>query len=150
MATVIDSLVVELGLDASKFTQQQKDALEALRRFETQSVRSAKVIEAQTDRLVDAFSALKKQALGLVTVFLGGRGIKDFVDYVSRLDAATGRSARTMNISTRELSNWQGVAEQTGGTAAGMTASLAAMSQSLNMVALTGQASFLPVLNRLG
>ena len=153
MPTVLDSLVLELGLDPTKLNQQQKDAIESVRKLEQQWMRSGKIIDAQTQRTTESFAALKKQALGFVAVFLGGRGVKEFkefTEYISQLDAATGRSARTMNISARELSNWQSVAEQTGGTAAGMTGSLAAMSQALNMVALTGQASFLPVLNRLG
>jgi hypothetical protein len=148
--TVLDSFVLELGLDPAKLNQQQKEALAAVRKLEQEWLKSGKVIESQANKTTEAFSALKKQALGTVAVFLGGRGIKEFTEYISQLDAATGRSARTMNLSARELSNWQGVAVQTGGTAAGMTGSLAAMSQALNMVALTGQASFLPVLNRLG
>jgi len=118
MPTVLDSLVLELGLDPTKLNQQQKDAIESVRKLEQQWMRSGKVIDAQTQRTTESFAALKKQALGFVAVFLGGRGVKEFkefTEYISQLDAATGRSARTMNISARELSNWQSVGEQTGG-----------------------------------
>ena len=152
MPTVLDSLVLELGLDPTKLNQQQKDAIESVRKLEQQWMRSGKVIDAQTQRTTESFAALKKQALGFVAVFLGGRGVKEFkefTEYISQLDAATGRSARTMNISARELSNWQSVGEQTGGTAAGMTASLAAMSQTLHLAAITGR-GLPPLFYRLG
>lgn len=45
MATVIDSLIVELNLDPKKFNDEQQKAVAGLRRFETQAGRAAQGVE---------------------------------------------------------------------------------------------------------
>lgn len=42
MATVIDSLFIELGLDTTKFDAAQKKSIEQLRKFDTQSQKAQK------------------------------------------------------------------------------------------------------------
>lgn len=147
---VIDALVLELGLDATRFTQGQREAMDSLRRFEEQSVRSGRQVEAQGRQVMEAFSALKREALGVIGLFLGGRGIKEFVSYVTDLDLATSRVAKTMDVASSELSAWQGALKQSGGTAEGATAALAGLSGEMTRFQLTGQSQMLPVLSRLG
>ena len=66
------------------------------------------------------------------------------------MDAATARTARTMNISARELSNWQGAARQLGGTAQGITSVLSTLSNEMATFQLTGQWNPLGPLTQLG
>lgn len=148
--TVIDQLVVELGLDPAKFTQGQKDAIDSFKKTNEAATAVGNQIESQGKRVTEYFSNLKREALTLVAVFLGGKGIKEFTSYVFGLDAAVGRLAPQLSMSTRELSAWQGAMKQNGGSAEAMTASMAGLTGEMNKFMLTGQASFLPVLNRLG
>lgn len=150
MPTVIESLVIELGLDPKKFTQGQKDALENFKRGQDQAITFGKNIEREGQRVGDVFAKLKSEALGLVTVFLGGRGIKEFVGYVTSLDAATGRAAYTLNMGAKELSVWEGASAQVGGKVGGITAAMQGLSGSMNQFMLTGQGPFLAVMNHLG
>lgn len=150
MPTVIDSLVLELGLDPKQFSQGAAQAVDSLRRMENESERAGKNFEAGGRKVNDVFTSLKREALGFLALFLGGRGIKDFVGYVTNLDAATARTARTLDMSTRELSAWQGAAEQAGGTAETITGSLQGLTGEMNRFMLTGQSTMLPVLNRMG
>jgi hypothetical protein len=149
MPTIIDSLVVELGLDPSKFTKGQQETLEKFKKLQDEASKGAKATEEQTRRLVNAVEVVKREAVGLLSAFVGGRGLKEFVGYITNFDAAAGRSARTLNISTRELSRWQGVAQQTGGTAEGITASLQGLTDQVNRFLLTGEGNFLPIFNAL-
>lgn len=150
MPTVIESLVIELGLDPKKFTQGQKDALENFKRGQDQAITFGKNIEREGQRVGDVFAKLKSEALGLVTVFLGGKGIKDFVGYVTSLDAATGRVAYTLNQSAREVSAWEGASAQLGGQVGGITAAMQGLSGAMNQFMLTGQGPFLAVMTHLG
>lgn len=150
MPTVIESLVIELGLDPKKFTQGQKDALENFKRGQDQAISFGKNIEREGQRVGDVFAKLKGEALGLVTVFLGGKGIKDFVGYVTSLDAATGRAAYSLNMGARELSAWEGASAQLGGQVGGITAAMQGLSGSMNQFMLTGQGPFLAVMTHLG
>lgn len=150
MPTVIESLVIELGLDPKKFTQGQKDALENFKRGQDQAISFGKNIEREGQRVGDVFAKLKGEALGLVTVFLGGKGIKDFVGYVTSLDAATGRAAYTLRESAQELSAWEGASAQVGGQVGGITSAMQGLSGAMNQFMLTGQGPFLAVMTHLG
>src|SRR5580700_8805868 len=117
MATVVDSLVIELGLDPSKFTAGQRQALDSMRKFEQEAVRGGKEVEGAGKRIDQFFGTIKRGALGALTAFGIGVGLKEMNEFINKItvaDANVGRFARTMNISGRELSAWQGVAKQTG------------------------------------
>jgi len=150
MPTVIDSLVVELGLDPSKFTQGQKDALEAFKRSQDAAILLGKNIEHEGKRVGDVFASIKREALGFIGLFLGGKGIKDFIGYVTSLDAATGRVAYTLNMSAREVSAWEGASAQLGGQVGGVTSAMQGLSGAMNQFMLTGQGPFLAVMTHLG
>lgn len=149
MATVIDALVVELGLDASKFTPTQKAALAQLRQFQQEAVKSGNVIESEGKRFESFFRRLKIEAVGLAAGFFGARGMKDFVTGVTNMDAAVGRASKTLNMSTKELSAWQGVARQSGSTSEEMTGALQTMSGEMNKVLLGMPTNLFPILNEL-
>jgi len=152
MPTVIDSLVLELGLDSRTFTQAQKDALVALRKFEDQSVRAGKSIEAQGKKTQEFFTGLKREALVALGLFMGGKGIKDFIGFMTQLDAGIGRTSRTMGLSVRELAAWQGAAEQAGGSAQTITGALGGLKGAMEsfLAGAGGGEGFLPILNRFG
>lgn len=150
MPTVIDSLVITLGLDPRNFNQQQKDAIKHLRDFENEATRAGKNIESQGKKTQEFFSGLKREATVLLGTFLGGRGIKEFVSFVTTADAATGRMAKTIGMSTRELSAWQGAIKQIGGTAESATGGITGMNDAVQQFLLTGELPALRVFNQLG
>lgn len=146
---VIDSLVLEFGLDASKFNQAQKDAINALRRFEEQATRSGKNIEAEGARFDAFFGRLKAQAIGLFGALMGARGIEQFVRQITTADAALGRAAHTMNMSTEQLSIWQGVAKASGGSAESMTGAMQGLTDEMYKLAVGIPSNILPALYAL-
>ncbi|MFL9904277.1 hypothetical protein PQR71_40170 [Paraburkholderia fungorum] len=138
MATVIDSLVVALGMDASGFTKGSKDASGALKKTNDEATRTAKELELRGKQAGEFFSQIKNQALGMLAVFTAGKGLSSFVSDVVAGDAAVGRMATNIGMSTEDLSAWQGVAERAGGSAAGMSGSLKAMAQQMAQISITG------------
>lgn len=149
-ATVIDTLVVELGLDPAKFTDAQRNALDSLRKFEEGAEAQGKRVESQTKKLNDVLTGFKREAMSLVGLFVGGMGVKEFIGYVTNLDAATGRVAKTMNMGAAEVGAWQGAVKQVGGSSESATGALQGLSGEMNRFMLTGQSTMLPVLSRLG
>jgi hypothetical protein len=136
--TLIDSLVVALGLDASGFTKGQKDASVALKKTNDEATRTAKELELRGKQAGEFFSQIKNQALGMLAVFTAGKGLSSFVSDVVAGDAAVGRMATNIGMSTEDLSAWQGVAERAGGSAAGMSGSLKAMAQQMAQISISG------------
>lgn len=150
MTTTLDSLVLEFGLDHRQFTRSQREVLDDLRRFEDEAQKSGTRAEAGGKKVADTLGAIRREAIGVIGLMLGGRGIQEFVTHITNLDAQTSRLARTMNMSTRELSAWQGVSEQIGGSKEAITGTLQAMTQDMNRFMLTGQGTLASVLRPLG
>ena len=150
MPTVIDSFVLELGLDPSKFTRGQREAMDQLRKFQEASLSAGNQVESQSKRIFDLLSDFRRQALTGLGLFLGGREVGEFVDYVTRLDASSGRLARSIDMNVESLSEWQGAFQQIGGSAESANAALGGLSSEMNRFQLTGQSTILPVLSRLG
>jgi hypothetical protein len=148
--TVIDELVLELNLDPKKLSDNARAGLDHLRRFEEAAHRSGNALEAEGKKTENFFAGLKREALAAATIFLGGRGVKEFFGYVTNLDAATGRLSKTIATNVEEVSAWQGAVKQAGGTAEGASSALAGLSGEMSQFQLTGQSAMLPVLSRLG
>jgi hypothetical protein len=138
VATLIDSLVVALGLDASGFTKGQKDATTAMKKTSDEATRTAKELEARGKQAAQFFGQIKNQVVGLFAVFTAGKGLSSFVSDVVSADAAVGRVAKNIGMSTDSLSAWQGVAERAGGSAAGITGTLKNMSSQMQQIAIAG------------
>ena len=151
MPNVIDTLVVELSLDPAKFTAAQQQAINLAKQAVVAHQQAAEQIEAAGKRLENFYAGLKREALGFVAAFFGARGIKEFVEYITKADAALGRAAHTLDMSATELSAWQGVSRATGGTAESMTGSLQGLTDQIQRGLATGQwGSMLQVFSRFG
>lgn len=129
--TVIDSLVVELGLDASKFTLQQREAFETAKRLEAQQLKSAKNVEYGVGKASDSFRELRNTALTTFAAVTGSRGLAEFAINAVSAGSAVGRLSRNLNIPTSVISRWQDLATIFGGDAGGMAASFTAMTDAI-------------------
>ena len=146
----LDELVVKLILDAKDFAKGQKDATDALAKTKESAVVSSKAIEASALSASQGVEKLGRQFLGLFALLTGAQGIKAFLSDLTTTDAALGRTAKNLDMSGRSLSTWQGVAEVAGGTAQGITGSMAGLSNAMQMAALTGDNKLAPVFRALG
>lgn len=128
MPTVIDSLIVELGLDASKFSAQQRAAVDQSKKNVDQIRKHAQDAEDASAKVSDAIGGLRAQALEMFAVFAGGKGIIDFSTSLTHADAALGRLSRSTGVSASEISRWQGAARIFGGDAKEMAQSFTTLS----------------------
>jgi hypothetical protein len=150
VTTVIDSLVLEFGLDPSGFTKGQREAMDQLRRFEQDAEKVGARAEQQGRKTVDMMAAFRREALGAIGALVGGIGIRRFINDMSTLDAGVGRAALTFNMSARELSTWEGAAAQAGAKAGEMRGTIGGLTQDMNRFLLTGQGTLASVLRPLG
>lgn len=144
--TVIDALVVTLGLDASQYVKGQKAAAVALDKTDKAATKTAKDIEAQGKRAAQSFTAIRNEVLGLAAAFIGLRALKTFANDVTRGDAAVGRLAVNTGMVTTELAAWEGIASRAGGSAEGMAGSVKGLTSQLQKLAITGNSDIIPFL----
>lgn len=150
MATVIDALVVELGLDPSKFTKGLKEALEAAAKGKDALGKGGKEIEAGVKSMTETFSKLRDNVLGLAVLFTGGLGIKEFVKSVTNSDVAVGRLAQVTGESTHAISLWRNAGILAGGTGDSFTNILHTMTRGMAQLQRTGTSELIPVFRELG
>lgn len=126
MTTLIDSLVVGLGLETKEFEKGRKAAGQAFKATGEDARKQAQQIEAHGKQAAQFFTRLRNEALTFFAVFTAGMGFKNFVTDTISGTAALGRMSANLGISTRELDAWQKANERAGGTKGGITAQLQA------------------------
>jgi hypothetical protein len=146
MATVIDSLLVELGFDGSKFAAGTKSVSNDLKKTRNEASLTGKELELSAKNAAQGFMKLRNEVLGLFALMTAGRGIKAMTSEITNSDAALGRFAKNVNLSATEIAAWEGAVRHVGGTAAGADAGIQSMTQAFQELALTGKSDVVPYL----
>lgn len=150
MATVIDALVVQLGLDSKQFQQGIAKLNIDLKVAVDNTNQSAKKIEASGKQAAQFFSRLRNEALMFFGVLTGARSIKQFVENITASDANLGRLAKTLNMSVEDLSAWTSAVQRSGGSADAAAGTLSSLEDNLQELATTGHSSLLPFFASMG
>lgn len=150
MPTIIDSLVVKLGLDTTDFQAGEKKVVKGLDNTKKGTEKVGKDIADSGKRAAEFFGQLEKAALKFFAVLTVGRGLSDFTRLVVGTGAQLDRVSGRLGTSADTLSRWQGAVRQSGGTAEGFLGTMQNLSASLTELKLTGNTGILPYLQALG
>lgn len=125
MATIIDSLVVTLGLDASGVRRGWRAASQDIRTGQNQVRTSTREASRQVSKSANEMGkAIQGAARQFAIAFLGFTGAVGFTKFMGQLNSSTrslGLMARNLKLSAAELRNWNDVAEIAGSTADSMS-----------------------------
>lgn len=150
MATVIDELVVKLGLDAKEFKRGQDDIGRGLDRTKKRVEKTGKDIQESGKRAAEFFGQMERAALKFFTVFTAGRGFVNFTQQVVSTGANIARLSRNLGLSTDTISRWGDAVAKNGGSAEGFQGTIRGLSKALTDFNTTGNSSMLPLFNMLG
>lgn len=117
MATVIDALVVTLGLDPKAYQKGRKDVAAGMKDLRESSSKTAKEMEEQGKRAAAFFSSVRTELLALLATFGAATGIKDFIASNTLSQASLGRQSQNLGIATQRLQAYQTVARGVGESA---------------------------------
>jgi hypothetical protein len=154
--TVIDELVISLSLNANNFNAQQQQAINTLKKFEQQATTTATNTERGAQKMVDGFSRVTKEVLGVGAAILGVNGLKDLAVNLTQVAAAGERMSEAFELDPEMLNKWQGFLQVVGNQDFGTTtASLTALAGAIQQYRATLKGPFadpetLGALNRLG
>ncbi|HKT54278.1 MAG TPA: phage tail tip lysozyme [Caulobacteraceae bacterium] len=141
-ATVIDELVVTLGLDPKNFNDEQKKAMAALRQFQGEAEKSRRKAEQEGQRAAEGFfGRIKSEALGLFAVLAGANSIKDFVSKTVSGLTDVSVAAKAAGLSVRDLTMFGNAIEANGGKAEVAQQSLTNLAAALERWNTLGQVS---------
>ena len=163
--TVIDELIVRLGLDPKNFTKGQREAVDALKKTQQQAgetdktirtghakttramrdtgqvaARVAKGLEAHGKQGAEFFDQITRSGLKLLGIITAGRAFADFAKDTIVTAAAQGRLASNLGISTKALTQWGAAVKQyAGGNASAAEGSMGGLLQSYQVFKATGK-----------
>ena len=150
MTTLIDALVLELGLDSRQFVAGGEKASAEIRKVEQTATRSANEIERRGGQAGEFFAIMKRGAVAL-SAAMAAIGIEKFVMNVAQMSSGLKYMAAGLDMNVRDLSAWQNsVKHIANGTAEGVTAAFTSMQQNLEQLKFTGQSPIVPALRLLG
>lgn len=116
MATVIDALVVTLGLDPKGVQKGGKEAGEAFDKTKAKAEKVGKDIEASGVKPAEFFTKMRNSALSFFAVMTAGKTLKAFVSDTVASDASLARASRRMNIATKDVYALKAAVRSVGGS----------------------------------
>lgn len=167
MATVIDTLFLELGIDSGKFGTQAKEAESRLDRMsasfgraEKSAAKSSKGLEKQATQsakstkqaknLTQAVGSLAKGFAAFTALVMGSNALDKMIREGAQANVELDNLSRNIGISRNQLQAWGGMAEMAGGSAEGMKGSLAGLSMGITRLTTMGDTSMVPFFNAFG
>lgn len=151
--TVIDSLVVLLGLDSKDLESKSPGAVKSLDKLEKQGEKTEKSVGKISKSSKDAAKSVEglTKVVGSLLAVIGGTAvikafIRDFIETNAQLD----RLSKNLGLSVSTISAWSNATERLGGSAQGLQGTFDMLSKSQTQLMLTGESSLIPYMSALG
>ncbi|HDZ2983969.1 TPA: lytic transglycosylase domain-containing protein [Klebsiella pneumoniae] len=123
-ATVIDALLITLGLDTSQFRKGQQEVSDDLKKQREDAKNTAKEMAEQGKKAASFFSSIKTELLALTGVTVTAGGLISFVKSTTSGLMDLSIQSKALGLSARELDGWSKSAEAAGSSAEKISASL--------------------------
>ena len=123
-ATVIDALLITLGLDTSDFRKGQKDVSDDLKKQREDAKKTAKEMAEQGKKAAAFFGSIKTELLALTGVTVTAGGLMSLVKNTTSGLMDLSIQSKALGLSARELDGWSKSAEAAGSSAEKISASL--------------------------
>ena len=140
-ATLLDSLLIELGLDSSRFQAGAEEATRATRKARDETEKSAREIrQAVGEGVSDAFQKATRRALEFISVLAGAHSIEQFTVRVTQGATQLGIMAQALGMAPDRVSAIGMAVERAGGSAEATVQSLQRVKDKMVDVQVNGGA----------
>ena len=150
MATVIDSLIVTLGLDNKDFQQGMKDTEKGLSDTRKNTDRVGKQIAASGKDAAEFFGQMQRSATKFFALLTAGKGLINFTRDVVSTGANLSRLSKNLNISVDTMHRWGKASELNGGSMEGFLGTLQNLGSQVTEIFMKGDSAITPYLRQLG
>ncbi|HDZ0558633.1 TPA: lytic transglycosylase domain-containing protein [Klebsiella pneumoniae] len=123
-ATVIDALLVTLGLDTSQFRKGQQEVSDDLKKQREDAKNTAKEMAEQGKKAASFFSSIKTELLALTGVTVTAGGLMSLVKNTTSSLMDLSVQAKSLGMTARELDGFGKAAESAGSSFERITAAL--------------------------
>lgn len=150
MPTIIDSLLVTLGLETSQFKKGQADVQKGLKQTGDEAEKTGKKLKQTGKDGGEGFEDIAKSATKFLAVIGGATALKQFITDTIEATTQLSRFSRNLGESASNVNAWSNAAELAGGSAAGLQGTLDNLSRAQTELEITGSSSLVPYLSSLG
>lgn len=148
--TVLDSFVLEFGLDASKFSAGQKELMEQMKQLLAGTKKGGDEVEALQKKMLDVFSIMRREGIVALGGFLGAREIVETISHFTKLENSVARLGHQMGMSAQEVLAWGNAFKSVGADPASGISALTNMEAQLQQYNITKQAPAMGIWAALG
>lgn len=141
MATIIDALLVTMGLDSSGVKKGAEEVEQHVDKAKDKVVKAGREISDSGKEMAEFFNKLKVEVMSIIAVFTGGMALKQFSENTITSTANLGRLSENLNMSAKELLQWELANKQAGGSQEGMVAQLKESAEEMEKVKRGEQSS---------
>lgn len=149
MATIIDSLIVKLGLDTTDYDKGRKKIGGSLKDTGKEAKDMGKKVKESAREGSSGFNDMAKEAAKFLAIIGGTAAVTNFAKNVIESSAAMYRFSQNIKESFTQISILSGAAEVAGGSVEGLQGTLDMLSKAQTELKLTGNSSLLPFFNAL-
>ena len=147
MATVIDSLVVAIGLDTTNLRKGQQEAQDAVKKTGEGVKKAGDAIERKVKTSTEAVNKLTVRFLELFAVLAGASGLKSFTQDLIQTNAQLGLFSANVQQSPQYVQGLINAVERVSHSTEGARASIQAVGKELN--AIVPSSGFMEALGKL-
>lgn len=148
MPTIIDSLIVTLGLDDKKFKDGSAQVNKSLKQTGDEAEKTGKKLGGAGKEGAKGFGEASQGLSKFLAVMATAAVVKKFVTDIVTTNAELYRFSRNLGQSARDVSAWGNAVEITGGDAKAFQGTLSMLSRSQTELQMTGQSGLLPYFSR--
>jgi len=146
MPTIIDSLLVTLGLDSAKFDEGTKKAGKSTDELKAK----AKELEKSNKEAKDSVDGLTAGFVKFFGIIGSAYELKNFTEDVILSSDKLGLMAANLGEGVSKLNMWTNMAEAAGGSASGLQGTLSMLSKAATEFQITGNTGILKFTQQLG
>lgn len=150
MATIIDSLLVKLGLDSSEFDAGKRKVDKGLKDTGNEADKTGAKLKKSGKDGADGFGNVAASAAKFLALIGGTMAVKRFIEQTVESSAALDRLSKNLQEGVSTVSAWSNSAQLAGGSAEGLQGTLDMLSKSQTELQLTGQSQLIPYFSALG
>lgn len=150
MATIIDSLLVKLGLDSSEFNAGKNKVDKGLKDTGAEADKTGGKLKKTGKDGAEGFENVAKSATKFLALIGGTMAVKRFIEQTVESSAALDRLSQNLSTNVATVSAWSNAAELAGGSADGLQGTMDMLSKSQTELQLTGQSGLIPYFSALG
>jgi hypothetical protein len=133
-STVIDALIVTLGLDASNFKKGRETA-------EHETSETARKAKLNADAITKSLTEVGRAIAGLFLEFETATGFAKWLGGLNAGEAALGRTAANIGMSAHELNKWGDAVTLAGGSAQDAQSAFSQLTEDFQKMNTTGEQS---------